>query len=124
MKRLILSEFCANSGYHRKYAVRLLNEPPSGQARQRARRSDISDLKPQMTVPLADIAVLITSHPQISYTHAVLAYDPPMAFEALPRAGSRGTTLAAAGLLIHGTLISPQHGNRAVLPLSTLRELN
>ncbi len=25
------------------------------------------------TVPLADIAVLITSHPQISYTHAVLA---------------------------------------------------
>ena len=24
-KKLILSEFCANTGYHRKYAIRLLN---------------------------------------------------------------------------------------------------
>lgn len=45
-------------------------DPDSG---LRARGSEISDLKSQMTVPLADIAVLITSHPQISFTHAVLA---------------------------------------------------
>ncbi|MGH9455774.1 MAG: type II CRISPR-associated endonuclease Cas1 [Terriglobia bacterium] len=28
---------------------------------------------PEVTVPLADVAVVITSHPQISYSHAVLA---------------------------------------------------
>lgn len=27
-KRHILDEFCANCGYHRKYAIRLLNGPP------------------------------------------------------------------------------------------------
>src|SRR5260370_26359481 len=27
-KRRILDEFCANCGYHRKYAIRLLNGPP------------------------------------------------------------------------------------------------
>ena len=26
-KNVILSEFCANTGYHRKYAIRLLNGP-------------------------------------------------------------------------------------------------
>ncbi len=26
-KKVILSEFCANAGYHRKYAIRLLNGP-------------------------------------------------------------------------------------------------
>jgi hypothetical protein len=26
-KKAILSEFCANTGYHRKYAIRLLNGP-------------------------------------------------------------------------------------------------
>jgi hypothetical protein len=29
-KRHILDEFCANYGYHRKYAIRLLNGPPPG----------------------------------------------------------------------------------------------
>src|SRR5229473_1347769 len=29
-KRRILDEFCANCGYHRKYAIRLLNGPPPG----------------------------------------------------------------------------------------------
>ncbi|HUY12104.1 MAG TPA: type II CRISPR-associated endonuclease Cas1 [Terriglobia bacterium] len=29
--------------------------------------------EPEITVPFADVAVVITSHPQISYTHAVLA---------------------------------------------------
>ncbi|HEY6290851.1 MAG TPA: hypothetical protein VI455_04715 [Terriglobia bacterium] len=28
-KRMILDEFCRNTGYHRKYAIRLLNGPPS-----------------------------------------------------------------------------------------------
>lgn len=35
-KQVILSEFCANTGYHRKYAIRLLNGPPP--EKQRARR--------------------------------------------------------------------------------------
>ena len=28
MKQVILDEFCTNSGYNRKYAIRLLNGPP------------------------------------------------------------------------------------------------
>jgi hypothetical protein len=34
----ILNEFCKNTGYHRKYAVRLLNGPPPGTAQPRRRR--------------------------------------------------------------------------------------
>ena len=34
LKQVILNEFCANTGYHRKYAIRLLNGPPPGRARQ------------------------------------------------------------------------------------------
>jgi transposase InsO family protein len=30
LKQGILNEFCANTGYHRKYAIRLLNGPPPG----------------------------------------------------------------------------------------------
>ena len=33
MKRKILDEFCANTKYNRKYALRLLNGPPPGRAR-------------------------------------------------------------------------------------------
>jgi len=36
-KRRILDEFCANCGYHRKYAIRLLNGPPPGLRPLRAR---------------------------------------------------------------------------------------
>jgi transposase InsO family protein len=36
-KQLILNEFCANTGYHRKYAIRLLNGPPP-EKRRRSRR--------------------------------------------------------------------------------------
>jgi hypothetical protein len=32
MKRKMLDEFCANTGYNRKYALRLLNGPPPGRA--------------------------------------------------------------------------------------------
>jgi hypothetical protein len=37
-KGRILDEFCANCGYHRKYAIRLLNGPPPGPRPLRARR--------------------------------------------------------------------------------------
>jgi transposase InsO family protein len=38
-KKVILSEFCANTGYHRKYAIRLLNGPqPEKRRTPRARR--------------------------------------------------------------------------------------
>lgn len=38
-KQVILSEFCANTGYHRKYAIRLLNgSPPGGVRPARPRR--------------------------------------------------------------------------------------
>ncbi|HEV2233603.1 MAG TPA: hypothetical protein VGV68_09400 [Terriglobia bacterium] len=40
LKQVILNEFCANTGYHRKYAIRLLNGPPPGRARPgRVRRA-------------------------------------------------------------------------------------
>src|SRR5947199_9370670 len=32
-KKIILNEFCRNTGYHRKYAIRLLNGPPPGRGR-------------------------------------------------------------------------------------------
>src|SRR5712691_7676395 len=39
VKHVILNEFCLNTGYHRKYAIRLLNGPPPGKQRVgRARR--------------------------------------------------------------------------------------
>jgi len=38
-KKVILSEFCANTGYHRKYAIRLLNGPrPEKRPKARKRR--------------------------------------------------------------------------------------
>src|SRR5262245_48778857 len=37
-KQRILDEFCANCGYHRKYAIRLLNGPPPGPRLIRVRR--------------------------------------------------------------------------------------
>jgi hypothetical protein len=40
-KQVILNEFCANTGYHRKYALRLLNGPePGKQERKRRPRSE------------------------------------------------------------------------------------
>ena len=42
-KKVILNEFCANTGYHRKYAIRLLNGPrPEKRPRQRERRRGLS----------------------------------------------------------------------------------
>ncbi len=42
-KKVILSEFCANTGYHRKYAIRLLNGPrPEKRRTRRERRRGVS----------------------------------------------------------------------------------
>ncbi len=43
-KRVILTEFCANTGYHRKYAIRLLNgpHPPKRHPRPRPRGTSYS----------------------------------------------------------------------------------
>ncbi len=42
-KQVILSEFCANTGYHRKYAIRLLNGPrPEKRRTRRERRRGFS----------------------------------------------------------------------------------
>ena len=37
-KHLMLNEFCLNTGYHRKYAIRLLNGPPPGKQPERRPR--------------------------------------------------------------------------------------
>jgi transposase InsO family protein len=41
-KKVILSEFCANAGYHRKHAIRLLNGPPPEKRRGPPRRRGMS----------------------------------------------------------------------------------
>jgi transposase InsO family protein len=41
-KKAILSEFCANAGYNRKYAIRLLNGPQPEQRRRPPRRRGVS----------------------------------------------------------------------------------
>ena len=38
-KKVMLDEFCGHTGYHRKYAIRLLNGAPPGKERGRARRA-------------------------------------------------------------------------------------
>jgi hypothetical protein len=45
LKHAIWNEFCLNTGYHRKYAIRLLNGPPPGKQppQQRVRRRGLSD---------------------------------------------------------------------------------
>jgi len=37
-KQVILNEFCRNTGYNRKYAIRLLNAPAPNPRRERPRR--------------------------------------------------------------------------------------
>jgi hypothetical protein len=41
-KKVILSEFCANTGYHRKYAIRLLNGPRPEKRRKARKRRGVS----------------------------------------------------------------------------------
>ena len=47
-KQLMLNEFCLNTGYHRKYAIRLLNGPPPGKQRERKRRGRRPHYGPQV----------------------------------------------------------------------------
>jgi hypothetical protein len=42
VQKAILNEFCANTGYHRKYAIRLLNGPLPGKRRRRPRPRGVS----------------------------------------------------------------------------------
>ena len=37
LKQVVLNEFCLNTGYHRKYAIRLLHGPPPGRSRPSVR---------------------------------------------------------------------------------------
>jgi len=41
-KHVILTEFCLNTGYHRKYAIRLLNGPPPERVRPARRRRGLT----------------------------------------------------------------------------------
>jgi len=42
VKQVILNEFCANTGYHRKYAIRLLNGAPPKRGKVRERRRGLT----------------------------------------------------------------------------------
>lgn len=54
-KHLMLNEFCLNTGYHRKYAIRLLNGPPPGKQPERQRRGRRARYGPQVLSVLAAI---------------------------------------------------------------------
>ena len=55
MKQVILSEFCLNTDYNRKYAIRLLNGPPPGRHRPRVSRRHPSIYGPPVVSILATI---------------------------------------------------------------------
>ena len=54
-KRRILNEFCANCGYHRKYAIRLLNGPPPKLQKSSSRRPRGGSYSPQLLAILKAI---------------------------------------------------------------------
>jgi len=54
-KHLMLNEFCLNTGYHRKYAIRLLNGTPPGKQPERRRRGRRPRYGPQVLSVLAAI---------------------------------------------------------------------
>ena len=49
-KKVILNEFCTNTGYHRKYAIRLLNRPRPERRRRAPRRRGMSYSQETLTV--------------------------------------------------------------------------
>ena len=49
-KKVILTEFCANTGYHRKYAIRLLNGPRPERRRPEPRRRGLSYSRETLSV--------------------------------------------------------------------------
>lgn len=52
-KQVILDEFCTHTGYHRKYAIRLLNGPPPERARPPVRRQRAPRYSPAVIAVLA-----------------------------------------------------------------------
>ena len=54
-KQMMLNEFCLNTGYHRKYAIRLLNGPPPGRQRERRARGRRPRYGPQVVSVLAAV---------------------------------------------------------------------
>src|SRR6202790_4219084 len=54
-KQMMLNEFCLNTGYHRKYAIRLLNGAPPGKQPERRRRERRPRYGPQVLSVLAAI---------------------------------------------------------------------
>lgn len=55
LKQAILNEFCANTGYHRKYAIRLLNGPPPSRVRRGPRLPRSPSYGPTVVSVLAAI---------------------------------------------------------------------
>lgn len=54
-KQMMRNEFCLNTGYHRKYAIRLLNGVPAGKQPERRRRERRSRYGRQVLAVLAAI---------------------------------------------------------------------
>ena len=54
-KQMMLNEFCLNTGYSRKYAIRLLNGAPPGKQPERRLRERRPRYRPQMLSVLAAI---------------------------------------------------------------------
>ncbi|PYV27574.1 MAG: hypothetical protein DMG27_03550 [Acidobacteria bacterium] len=54
-KQVILNEFCANTGYHRKYAIRLLSGPPPERKRAVVRRPRTPSYSPAVVSVLAAV---------------------------------------------------------------------
>ena len=54
-KQGMLNEFCLNTGYHRKYAIRRLNGPPPGRQRERRARGRRPRYGPQVVSVLAAV---------------------------------------------------------------------
>lgn len=54
-KKIILSEFCANAGYNRKYAIRLLSGPRPGRWKNEARRGRGVSYSPEVVALLSAV---------------------------------------------------------------------
>jgi hypothetical protein len=55
LKQVILNEFCSNTGYHRKYAIRLLNGPPPDRTGPSRRRRRAPTYRPAVISVLAAV---------------------------------------------------------------------
>jgi len=71
-KHLMLNEFCLNTGYHRKYAIRLLNGPPPGKQPERRPRGRRPRYGQQLLSILAAIEPTFRAllHRRLAHTHS------------------------------------------------------